>query len=291
MSEPGPDHGLGTLTLVPTPLGNLGDVSERMRSSLAGADVAACEDTRVTRRLYAALGISAPRLVAYSEHTHARAIDELLGHLDRGAHVIAVADAGMPAISDPGARLVAAARSRGHHVTAIPGPSSVPLAIALAGVASTRFCFVGFLPRTRSDLARVVGEAADQPIVAFESPRRLARTLEAIAEVDPELPVVACRELSKLHETVLTGTAAQVRAALGDEERGEVTLVLGPSGRAPIASGLPDHAVRLAAGMAAEGVHLKAACRLVAGELGLSARGLYNAVIAARDDDGTRGDS
>jgi 16S rRNA (cytidine1402-2'-O)-methyltransferase len=217
------------LAVCATPIGNLDDVTLRVLEELRAADVLLCEDTRHTRRVLARHGIRRRALVSYHEHNEAKRTAELLPRLERGERVALVSDAGMPAISDPGARLVAAALDAGVDVTVLPGPSAVDAALVASGYAAERFQFVGFLPRGRAALRALWKELRTwpSPVVAFESPQRLPATLASLADVQPERAVAVCRELTKLHEEVVRGTALEVAERFSEPPRGEVTLVLG----------------------------------------------------------------
>ena len=206
----------GTLRICGTPIGNLGDVTQRLRDTLAGAAVIACEDTRRTRALLSALGIPAPKLERLDANTEERGAIRLVERLLHGDDVALVTDAGMPAVSDPGSRLVLAAAAAGVVVEVIPGPSAVTAAFAASGIEGDGFAFIGFLPRTAGGLnARL--DAADAwglPLIAFEAPGRLPRTLATLAAREPERRIVVCRELTKLHEQVARGTVAELAAQL-----------------------------------------------------------------------------
>jgi 16S rRNA (cytidine1402-2'-O)-methyltransferase len=221
------------LHLVATPIGNLGDITLRALQTLAGADVIACEDTRITRRLTERYSISA-ELIPYHEHNAEAARPRLLARLAQGEAVALVSDAGTPLISDPGYKLVRAACAAGHAVTALPGPSSVLAALAVAALPTDRFFFEGFLPskqharRTRlAELARI-----DATLVMFESGGRVQDTLGDLAELMAGREAAICRELTKLHETVSRAGIAELAAnAAGLETRGEFVLVIGPPAR------------------------------------------------------------
>jgi 16S rRNA (cytidine1402-2'-O)-methyltransferase len=217
------------LAVCATPIGNLDDVTLRVLDELRAADVVLCEDTRHTRGLLERHGIRA-RLVSYHEHNEAKRTAELLPRLVTGERVALVSDAGMPAISDPGARLVAAALESGVPVTVLPGASAVDTALVASGFASERYQFLGFLPRGKAALASVWDELRAWPFtaVAFESPQRLPATLHSLAEAQPDRAVAVCRELTKVHEEVVRGTASEVAARFAEPPRGEITLVVGP---------------------------------------------------------------
>jgi len=233
----------GRLTVVATPIGNLSDISPRARTTLREADVIACEDTRRTGALLKALGLKVP-LVSLHAHNEAARLPELLLRLGDGARIVIVSDAGMPGVSDPGARLVAAAHAAGVPVEVIPGPSAVTAAIAASGAPADRFAFAGFWPRKAGDRAALVAELdrLGWPVVAFESPQRLAGLLADLAAHDPDRRVAVCRELSKLYEETLVGTASELAARFAAAPpRGEITLVLWPGNDTARAAGDAAH--------------------------------------------------
>jgi 16S rRNA (cytidine1402-2'-O)-methyltransferase len=221
----------GRLLVVGTPIGNLGDLTPRAAEALRTADLVVAEDTRLASRLLAHLGAKRPT-VSYNDHSPATRTGELLDRLAAGATLALTTDAGMPAVSDPGARLVEAARAAGASVEVLPGPSAVTAAIAAAGVESLGFLFGGFLPprpaMARNAALRRLLDASGStalPLVLFEAPPRVDALLAALEGDVPDARVAVCRELTKLHEEVLVGTPAEVRAAR-TEPRGEVTLVV-----------------------------------------------------------------
>jgi 16S rRNA (cytidine1402-2'-O)-methyltransferase len=218
------------LAVCATPIGNLRDITLRVLDELAEADLVLCEDTRRTRILLDRHGVSA-RLVSYHEHNEAARTAELLPQLEAGARIALVSDAGLPGISDPGARLIAAMLERGIPVTVLPGASSVETALVASGFVSERYQFLGYLPRGESALSALWDglRSWPWPAVAFESPKRLPRTLASLAGTMPERPVAVCRELTKQFEEVVRGDAAAVAARFPEPPRGEITVVLGPS--------------------------------------------------------------
>jgi len=220
----------GVLVLVGTPIGNLGDLSARAGAELGRADVVACEDTRRTGKLLAHLGVRAPRLLVVNDHTESRVVGEVLARLDRGERVAVVSDAGMPGISDPGERLVAASAAAGHVVEVVPGPSAAIAALVASGLATGRFVFEGFLPRKgsgRSERLAVVA-AERRTVVLYEAPHRLARTLADLVEAcGGSRRVAIARELTKLHEEVWRGSLGAAVERSGEvEPRGEHVIVL-----------------------------------------------------------------
>jgi len=217
------------LAVCATPIGNLDDVTLRVLAELREADVVLAEDTRHTRGLLQRHGIEA-KLLSYHEHNEASRVVELLPRLSAGDRIALVTDAGMPAVSDPGARLVRAALDAGVAVTVLPGPSAVETALVASGLASERYLFVGFLPRRKSELTALWGELAGWrwPVVAFESPQRLPASLHSLAAAAPDRDVVVCRELTKRFEEVVRGTASSLATRFAEAPKGEITIVLGP---------------------------------------------------------------
>jgi 16S rRNA (cytidine1402-2'-O)-methyltransferase len=228
------DAPLGRLIVCPTPIGNLEDVTLRVLCALREADVVACEDTRHTRVLLDRHGISA-RLVSLHEHNERTRAAELVERIRQGAALALVSDAGTPLVSDPGFELLRACLAAGLALEVLPGPSAVMTALVASGLPAERWRFVGFLPRKAAERERLL-ERAEETLIAFESPRRLPSTLGLLAERDPERPLAVCRELTKLHEEVRRGTAAELAAYYGAHPpRGEVVLVCGAAtpGHAP----------------------------------------------------------
>jgi 16S rRNA (cytidine1402-2'-O)-methyltransferase len=217
----------GRLVVCPTPIGNLEDVTLRVLAALREADVVACEDTRRTRILLGRYGVSA-RLVSYHEHNEQRRARELVARMRAGETVALVSDAGTPLVSDPGYVLVRESVAAGIEVEVLPGPSAALAALVASALPADRWRFVGFLPRKRSELREVLAEPGGT-LVAFESPRRVPATLSLLAEVDPLRQVAVCRELTKAHEEVVRGSAAELAERYaGKPPRGEVVLVVGP---------------------------------------------------------------
>jgi 16S rRNA (cytidine1402-2'-O)-methyltransferase len=220
------------LAVCATPIGNLDDVTLRVLAELREADVVLCEDTRHTRGLLERHGIRA-RLLSYHEHNEAKRTAELLPRLAAGERLALVADAGLPGISDPGARLIAAALDAGVPVTVLPGPSAVETALVASGFAAERFLFLGFLPRGERALASVWKElgAWPFPAVAFESPQRLPATLRSLSHAHPDRQIAVCRELTKRFEEIVRGSAVQLAGRFAAAPKGEITLVVGPGSR------------------------------------------------------------
>jgi 16S rRNA (cytidine1402-2'-O)-methyltransferase len=230
----------GGLYVVATPIGNLGDVTLRALATLAGADLIACEDTRVSRKLFERYGITVP-LAAYHDHNAAKARPALLRRLAEGAAVALVSDAGTPLVSDPGYKLVCAAQDAGHPVTALPGPSALLAALAVAGLPTDQFLFAGFLPPKQAARRSRIAELAAIPatIVLFETGPRLAATLADLAAGLGRRDAAVCRELTKLHEEIRRGDLSTLaQGAEAGESRGEIVLVIGP----PAASEQPSTA-------------------------------------------------
>ncbi len=217
-----------SLVVCPTPIGNLEDVTLRVLSALREADVVACEDTRRSRKLLDRYGVNA-RLVSYHEHNEQQRSRELVERMKAGETVALVSDAGMPLVSDPGFVLVRACVSAGLAVEVLPGPSAAIAALVASALPAERWRFAGFLPRKKGDLRRVLSEGGGT-LVAFESPRRIPATLSLLAEIDSERQAAVCRELTKIHEEVVRGSAAELAERYsGAAPKGEVVLVLGPS--------------------------------------------------------------
>jgi 16S rRNA (cytidine1402-2'-O)-methyltransferase len=217
---------LSRLFVVATPIGNLEDVTARAVRVLGEVGAIAAEDTRVTSRLLARHGIRKP-LISYRAPVERRGLPRVMSALDEG-DVALVSDAGTPTLSDPGQALVTAAWAAGHTVVPVPGPSSVTAALSIAGYGGSGFAFVGYLPRKPGEMRRFLGAIASdrRPTVAFESPFRVRKSLALIAEELPDRSITLTRELTKLHEEVLRGTASEVLEALGERNRGEFTLVI-----------------------------------------------------------------
>ncbi len=275
-------RGGGKLVLVATPIGNLGDLSPRAIETLAVADVIACEDTRRVRQLLAHAGIaSRQRLVSVNDHNEATQVRRILERLDAGDTVAVVSDAGMPAISDPGQRLVAAVVAAGHRVEVVPGPSAALAALVVSGLPTARFCFEGFLPRkgrARSDrLAELTTER--RTMVLFEAPHRVRQTVADLAQVlGPVRRVAIARELTKAFEEVWRGTLEGAVAHLAaGEPRGEYVLVLaGAPAPEPPSSDTVEDALR---SRMEAGEDKRSAIAAVASELGVPKRQVYEAAL------------
>lgn len=264
------------LAVCATPIGNLDDITLRVLAELREADVVLAEDTRHTRGLLERHGIST-RLLSYHEHNEAARVAELLPRLQAGERMALVTDAGLPAVSDPGARIVRAALEAGIAVTVLPGPSAVETALVASGLAGVRFAFVGFLPRKAGELDALWRETAawGSTVVAFESPRRLSASLRSLAAFDPEREVAVCRELTKRFEEVVRGPAVEVAARFAEPPKGEITLVLGPGA----AVSDPAAAREAVAELVAAGTPRRVAADVVARLTGTSRNALYRASL------------
>jgi 16S rRNA (cytidine1402-2'-O)-methyltransferase len=263
------------LAVCATPIGNLDDVTLRVLEELRAADVVLAEDTRHTRGLLARHGIQA-KLVSYHEHNEAARVAELLPRLEAGERMALVTDAGLPGVSDPGVRLVRAARRAGVAVTVLPGPSAVETALVASGLASERYAFVGFLPRREAERAALWQEIAawSWPVVAFESPQRLVASLRSLAAVAPEREVAVCRELTKRFEEVVAGSARDLAEQFAEVPKGEITLVLGPHDVGP-GGGASDAAAKAVADLVAAGAPRRVAAEVVSRLTDVSRNDLY----------------
>ena len=261
------------LAICATPIGNLEDVTLRVVRELGEADVVLAEDTRHTRRLLERHAIPA-RLLSYHEHNEAKRTAELLPRLEAGERVAMVSDAGLPGISDPGARLVAAALDAGVAVTVLPGPSAVETALVASGLVGERYQFVGYLPRGERALLELAEELMrwPWPVVAFESPQRLPRSLSVLARVTPDRACAVCRELTKRFEQVARGSVAELAERFRGPVKGEVTLVLGP---AEAAGGEEEGAAAVVGELVEAGVARRQASDLVARLTGVPRNRLY----------------
>jgi len=285
------------LYICPTPIGNLDDVTLRVLGVLRKADVVACEDTRHTGILLKRHGIAAAGLVSFHEHNEEERVQRLLPLLRQDKVVAVVSDAGMPGLSDPGFTLVRACIAENLPVTVLPGPSAVSTALVSSGLPVDRFAFVGFLARSRAKLLEQLTrfEGTGATLVAFDSPRRIRASVATIGERWPGRQLAVCRELTKLHEQVVRGTAAEVLENLGDPVRGEIVLVIAPAAaesegpwtRSMAAGGPPlaDAEVRARSALTdleALGVGTKKAAGIVAGLTGLSPRRVYDLALEVK---------
>ncbi|MET9271171.1 16S rRNA (cytidine(1402)-2'-O)-methyltransferase [Kribbella sp. NPDC003557] len=275
----------GRLVLAGTPIGDVGDASARLGRVLAEADVVAAEDTRRLKRLTSELGIQvAGRVLSYFEGNERERTPELLAALQQGQTVVVVTDAGMPSVSDPGYRLVAAAIEADLEVTAVPGPSAVLTALALSGLPVDRFTFEGFLPRKPGERGRRLGELKDEPrtMVFFEAPHRLKQSLEAMAEAfGGDRRTAVCRELTKTYEEVKRGPLDDLVTWSKDGVRGEITVVV--AGADPHRTMTPAQLAEEVAKDEEAGTPRKQAIGDVAKRFNVPKRTVYDAVLAARD--------
>jgi 16S rRNA (cytidine1402-2'-O)-methyltransferase len=275
----------GQLVLAATPLGQARDASGRLTDALGTADVVAAEDTRRVRTLATALGVTiGGRVISHYDAVEAARLPGLLAEVRAGRTVLVVSDAGMPAVSDPGYRIVAAAAAEGLSVTCLPGPSAVTTALVLSGLPCARFCFDGFAPRKAGERRRWLQTliAQDRAVVFFESPHRLAETLAAAVEVlGGDRAAAVCRELTKTYEEVRRGPLHELAAwAAEGQVRGEITVVL--AGAAAPAAPAVESLVGAVQERMAEGERLKDAVATVATAAGVAKRALYEAALASR---------
>jgi 16S rRNA (cytidine1402-2'-O)-methyltransferase len=269
----------GRLIVCPTPIGNLEDVTLRVLSALREADVVACEDTRRTRVLLERYGVSA-KLVSYHEHNERPRATQLIERMQKGDVVALVSDAGTPLVSDPGFVLVRACVAAGLAVEVLPGPSAALSALVASALPSDTWRFVGYLPRKRGELGVLL--RTQETVVAFESPNRVAASLAVLAALDPDRPVVVCRELTKVHEEIVRGIAGELAERYAEQPpRGEVVLVIGGAELAA-----PELAPALSAlrKLVAAGAKPRAASSVVASLTGVKANALYRALM---EDDAT----
>jgi 16S rRNA (cytidine1402-2'-O)-methyltransferase len=280
-ADAGPAPSAGLLTVAATPIGQPADASARLAAALAAAPVIAAEDTRRVRRLAAALGISLTgRIVSYYDDVELQRVPALLAALQDGTDVLLVSDAGLPGVSDPGYRLVAAAAQAGIRVTALPGPSAATTALAVSGLPSDRFVFEGFPPRKAGERARRLAELATErrTLIFFESPRRVGATLpELAAAFGPGRRAVVCRELTKTHEDVVRGTLAELAEAFAAGALGEITIVV--AGASAAATLTPEEAADEAALRERDGMARNKAIAAVARERGLPRAAVYDAMV------------
>ena len=278
----------GRLTVAATPIGNLGDVTLRVLDSLRAADVIEAEDTRVTRKLLSRYDIHVP-LEPYHARNLERRTGDVLAKVSSGMRVVLVSDAGTPGISDPGEHLVSAALEAGLQVEILPGPSAIVAALVASGLPTSAFYFGGFLPRKAGERRRVLARLAGLPatLVFYESPRRAAATLAAVAEVMPGRRAAMARELTKIHEEVARGEVMALAGALASRElKGEVVLLVGPpprheAGPSPqeAAAALEHAAGETRALVREEGLGMRQAAERIAAERGLRRKDVYDAAV------------
>jgi 16S rRNA (cytidine1402-2'-O)-methyltransferase len=268
------------LAVCATPIGNLDDVTLRVLAELREADLVLAEDTRHTRKLLDRHAIDA-RLLSYHEHNEAARVAKLLPRLDAGERIALVSDAGLPGVSDPGARIVRAARDAGIAVTVLPGPSAVETALVASGLVAERYAFLGFLPRRQAELDRVWGELAASawPAVAFESPARLPTTLASLSRAFPGREAAVCRELTKQFEEVVRGPVEELALRFGEAPRGEITLVIGPARGRPVENGVDAVAVAAVAELVGAGTPRKVAAEVVSRLTDMSRNDLYRGTL------------
>jgi 16S rRNA (cytidine1402-2'-O)-methyltransferase len=275
----------GTLVIVATPIGNLGDMTQRAIDSMADAAVIACEDTRVTAKLLSAYGIRVPML-AYHEHNAARVRPQLIERLKQGQIVALVSDAGTPLISDPGYKLVEAAITENITVTAAPGASALLTALVLSGLPSDRFLFAGFLPpkspARRTEIRTL--SAVPATLIFYEAPQRVAKVLEDLAAMLGPRPAAVARELTKRFEEVRRGPLDELAAfyAAAPQPKGEIVILVGPPGAGAAASEMSDGDIDIALAAALEGHSVREAAALVAAETGLPRRTVYARALKLR---------
>jgi 16S rRNA (cytidine1402-2'-O)-methyltransferase len=262
------------LAVCATPIGNLDDVTLRVLAELREADLVLCEDTRQTRKLLERHGLKA-LLRSYHEHNEAERTAEVLPRLEAGERIALVSDAGLPSVSDPGARLIGAALDAGVPVTVLPGPSAVETAFVASGFGADRFQFLGYLPRGAGERRALWEEVGRWPhaVVAFESPQRLGAALASLAEVLPDRSVAVCRELTKRYEEVVRGPANSVAERFSGEVKGEITLVIGPGDVRPALD--EEEAITAVAELVAGGSSRRSAADVVSRLTGVSRNRLY----------------
>lgn len=275
----------GSLVLAGTPIGNVADASPALLAALTQADLIAAEDTRRLRALLSRLELTTTaRLVSYFDGNEAARVEQLLAALDAGEQVVVVSDAGMPTVSDPGYRIVAAAVAAGHRVRVVPGPSAVLVALALSGLPTDRFCFEGFLPRKPGERRRRLADLTTEPrtMVFFEAPHRLPEFLAAARDAfGAERQASISRELTKTYEETRRGSLGDLLEWASQGVRGEITIVI--QGSTGVGLGIPD-AVGLVLESLAQGVAFSAAVAEVAAGAGLSRKELYAEALKARKE-------
>jgi 16S rRNA (cytidine1402-2'-O)-methyltransferase len=266
----------GALVVCPTPIGNLDDVSPRIRETLISADFVACEDTRRAGQLMDRLAIRpAPRLVSFHEGNESARAVELTQQIERGYNVALVSDAGMPAISDPGFKLIRRCIERDLELTVLPGPSVVPVALVASGLPTDRWRFEGFLPRRAGEMERVL--RSTETVICFESPRRVGESLTALAAIAPDREAAVCRELTKIHEEVARGTLGELARRFRGDVKGEIVLVIGPAETGEHGQDV-GFAVDALRHLVQSGARPRAAASVVAALTGTRANDLYKAL-------------
>ncbi|MBM3730561.1 MAG: 16S rRNA (cytidine(1402)-2'-O)-methyltransferase [Actinobacteria bacterium] len=274
----------GSLVLVATPIGNLGDISQRAHEVLAVADLIACEDSRHSGRLVKHLGIADPRYVVVNEHTEREATKRIVETISSGNTVALITDAGTPAISDPGAVVVRAVIDAGLAVSAVPGPAALVMALVLSGFSTTRFVFEGFLPRSGSDRERRLADIAaeERTVIFYESPGRITRTLTDLAVTcGDQRRIAVARELTKMHEDVWRGTLGDAAAHFAaNPPRGEFVVVV--DGAAPTPAADEELIARVVDESLATGLSVRDAADRAARTLGVARRAAYRVALSRR---------
>lgn len=262
----------GRLIVCPTPIGNIGDLSDRVRQALTDADAVACEDTRRAGRLYERLELDSPKFISNHESNEDERAIGVAQAIERGARVALISDAGTPAISDPGYPLIRACIERDLEIEFLPGPTAITTALVASGLPVNRWRFEGFLPRRAGELERVL--QSTETVIAFESPRRLPDSLRALAALAPERPAAVCRELSKLHEEIARGSLEELSRQFRADVKGEIVVVIAPSSKR--GSG-PDKAFAVDAlrRLVQSGARPRAAAQVVASLTGTRPNELY----------------
>jgi 16S rRNA (cytidine1402-2'-O)-methyltransferase len=276
----------GRLILCATPIGNLEDMSPRAVATLAEADVIACEDTRRARKLFTHFGITARDLVVYNEATELRKAGDLVKQIAAGRTVVLISDAGMPGLSDPGFRLVTLCIEQGLDVTVVPGPNAAVSALVISGLTPARFVFEGFLPRKRGDRKRRFESLIDEPrtIVFYESPHRIAETLEDVLEVMGDRPIALARELTKMYEEVRRGSASEVLDGVRSvPPRGEIVVVVQGAVHESKQEPTSQELAAKAHALMDAGVARKEALAQVARDEGVSKKKVFDALVEAKD--------
>lgn len=278
---------IGRLILCATPIGNLEDMAPRALRALAEADVLACEDTRRTRRLLTHFGISVSELAVYNETNERRQVPSLISRIERGETVVLVSDAGMPGLSDPGYRLVAACAANNLRVEVIPGPNAAVSALVISALPPGRFVFEGFLPRRSSERRRHIMELRDEPrtLVLYESPHRVASALEDLAEILGARPAALVRELTKMYEEVRRGTLPELLDSVRSAPpKGEIVLVISGSVGEHRRAAAPSELARRARELMDSGVSRPQALKLVARDQGVAKREVFDALLEDQPD-------
>lgn len=273
------------LSLVATPIGNLGDISQRAIDELKKADVICCEDTRHSGKLLAHFGVSSKKLIVINEHTEYEAREEIVAMVSSGSCVALITDAGTPGISDPGERLVVAVVNAGGKVSAIPGPSALTMALVVSGLPTSRFVFEGFLPRSGAERTERLAMATTESrtIIYYEAPHRLAKTLSDLTTACGAMRrVVLARELTKLHEEIWRGTLQEANMLVGaNEPRGEYVIILEPA--KPPAPPTEEELIAAIRAEIAKGVSRKDSASRVSARFGVAKRTVYELALQVRD--------